>query len=272
MSLWYCARSPTVFSPNPRALMFAASAGAASICALTATANADDSHGSLRSKADVDTACAAGGEAATPGLTAVGDSTSPAIDPTDETHRRTGGTAGRSRYRPAGLTDGDGVRYWRGHVARRAEGCKRLQADGFGVPYGERPETEQLLYCCRDRRVFELSMVDHVLRAPRRNHNRWNARPILIEHEAETPALDVLWRCAGRNALGGRWRYVVEETAMLIPGEDQHALVPVRRISDRFVDCFDQCFAELDTIGRMLCVVHERKSQCSGKSYRIWVL
>src|SRR4029077_19259870 len=35
MSLWYCARSSTVFSPKPRALMFAASAGAASICALT---------------------------------------------------------------------------------------------------------------------------------------------------------------------------------------------------------------------------------------------
>ena len=63
---------------------------------------------------------------------------------------------------------------------------------------------------------------------------------------------------------GGWRRHVVEETAMLIPGDDQHALVPVRRISDRFVDGFDECFAQRHAVGGMLRVVHERKSQILG--------
>src|SRR3954454_16918817 len=67
MSLWYCARSSTVFSLKPRALMFAASAGTASIWALTATASAAASHGSLRFTADGDPAGSVGG-GALPGL------------------------------------------------------------------------------------------------------------------------------------------------------------------------------------------------------------
>ena len=51
---------------------------------------------------------------------------------------------------------------------------------------------------------------------------------------------------------------------MLIPGDDQHALVPVRRIADRFVDCFDQRLAQRHAVGGMLRVVHERKSQILG--------
>ena len=149
----------------------------------------------------------------------------------------------------------------RRHVARRSERCQRLQADDSGVPVGQRPETEQLLYCRRDDGVFELSMLDHVLRAPGRDHHRWNARPILIEHEAVILALDVFPRGAGRNPRGGRRRHVVEEAAMLIPGDDQHALVPVRRIADRFVDSFDQRLAELHAVGGVLRVVHERKAQ-----------
>src|SRR5689334_22616390 len=102
MSLWYCARSSTVFSPKPRALMFAASAGAASICALTATASADASHGSLRFKGDGDPACAVGGAAMAPGAPEVSGVALPGLDPTAELATVPGDAAGVPGTGPPG--------------------------------------------------------------------------------------------------------------------------------------------------------------------------
>ena len=54
---------------------------------------------------------------------------------------------------------------------------------------------------------------------------------------------------------------MIEKPAMLVPRDDQHALEPMRRVSDRFVDRFDQGLAQRDTIRGMLRVVHKRLVQ-----------
>ena len=176
----------------------------------------------------------------------------------------TGGLDRRSRDRPVGLVGGMRVRDRRRHVARRRQGRQRLQADNSGIAVGERREAEQLLDRRRDVRMFELAMLDQVLRAPGRDHHRRDARPIAVERKAVSLALDVPGRRGGRDRRGGRRGHMVEEAAMLVPGDDQHAPVPVRRVADRFVDILDQRLAQRHAVGGVLRVVDERKPEVLG--------
>src|ERR1700731_44598 len=97
--------------------------------------------------------------------------------------------------------------------------------------------------------IIEL-VINAVLRNPRRDDDGRNTYAYLFKGEAVLVVRRARSGVSGRD--GGRWRDVIIESAVLVPGDDEQALVPVRRFADRFVDRFDQCLAVGDAIEWML--------------------
>ena len=95
------------------------------------------------------------------------------------------------------------------------------------------------------------AVIDHVGRGEGRHDHRRHADAVTIEHEPE-----LVHRTGGRDLVCGLYRRagvdVIVEAAVLVPGDDQHAALPDRRVPDRFVGVLDQPFAGGDVVDRML--------------------
>src|SRR6516162_1077985 len=93
-------------------------------------------------------------------------------------------------------------------------------------------------------------MVDNVLGNPWGNHDRRDPRAIPLKREAVLVVTSCQVRVTGSNRRGGR--NVIKETSVFVPGKNQNAAFPDRRIANGLVCRFDQAFAKSDIIERML--------------------
>ena len=98
--------------------------------------------------------------------------------------------------------------------------------------------------------MVEFGVVDRVLRYARRDHDGRDPRAEPIESEAVVNVLGLAHTVAGGN--GGARRYVVVETAVLVPRDDEHARLPQLRVPDGLVGLLDQLFATGDVVERVL--------------------
>src|ERR1019366_7038089 len=100
---------------------------------------------------------------------------------------------------------------------------------------------KKILQRGQDRRVVVNTMVHHVPRNPWRYHHRRYPHAILLKREA------VLIVIASRVAVARRHRRrgsrMIIESAVLVPGDHQQALLPQRRTSDRVIGSSNQRFA-----------------------------
>ena len=94
------------------------------------------------------------------------------------------------------------------------------------------------------------AMVYDVFGNPRRDDDRWNSRTILLKREAVLVVTNAWARVSRSNSC---WRNsVVVEPAVLVPGNDENAVVPYRGIPYGFIRRLDQPLAQPDIVERML--------------------
>uniref|UniRef100_J3N9D1 Uncharacterized protein n=1 Tax=Oryza brachyantha TaxID=4533 RepID=J3N9D1_ORYBR len=159
---------------------------------------------------------------------------------------------------PHGLRQlGGAVRPRRGPCEHRVE-----RARPRVPPREELLEPEDLLHRRGDRRVLVLRRrlgpvrrVHH--RAgfnPRRDEERGHADAEGVEAEQHGGGADDAVR--GGDA-GDRGGHVVEEAAVLIVGDDEQRLVPLRAGAERLVDLLDEALALRDVVGRVVVVAGE---------------
>src|SRR3984957_8456929 len=96
-------------------------------------------------------------------------------------------------------------------------------------------------------------MVDGIRRDQRRNYHRRYPRPILIEPETVSIRSRERRLVTGFNRAARR-SYVIVKSPVLIPGDDEYARLPERRIADCLVGCLDQRFASGHAVQWMLRV------------------
>src|SRR5579872_573298 len=93
-------------------------------------------------------------------------------------------------------------------------------------------------------------MVDCVLRNPGGDDNRRNPRSILLEGKTILVMTVCERRVSRRNSC---WRNrMIEKASVLVPGNDENAALPNRRVANGLIGRFDQAFTEPHVIQRML--------------------
>jgi hypothetical protein len=90
------------------------------------------------------------------------------------------------------------------------------------------------------------AMVHYVLRNPRGDDYRWNSRTVLLKREAELVVTNGWTRVPRSN--GRWWSGMIVETAVLVPGNDENAVVPYRRVPDGLIRRLDQPLAQPDIV------------------------
>src|SRR5438132_1151250 len=85
------------------------------------------------------------------------------------------------------------------------------------------------------------SAIDHTLGNQRRNNHRRYTDSIAVEGKAMTVNARHLLLISRRRR--SRWGYMIVETAVLVPGNNKHAALPNRRISDRVVNVGNEMIA-----------------------------
>src|SRR5690242_4073257 len=119
----------------------------------------------------------------------------------------------------------------------------------IGIPVGKRGQVKEQLQAAKKRSMIVDGAVDEVLRSIGRYDDCRYPDPILPEIKPRL-VLD------GRSITGGDcrigWRDMIVEAPVFIIGDHQHAALPMRRRSHRFIDRFDERFPGQDIIKGML--------------------
>src|SRR6266851_4408531 len=94
------------------------------------------------------------------------------------------------------------------------------------------------------------AMVNDILWNPRGDNDCGNARTILFKRKAVFVVASA-WACIPRSN-SCRWSGMIVKATMLVPGNDEDAVVPDGGVTDGLIRRFDQSLAEPQIIERML--------------------